>query len=423
MADEIDEIRRRIDIVDLVSSRVQLKRAGKNFVGLCPFHDDKRPSFNVSPLIGRYTCWSCGAKGDIFNWVMETQKVDFAEALRILAAQAGVTLSSRGTTKKVDAGYGTAMADALDFYLSQMRLSKEATDYCDNRGLTDEVRAQWEIGFAPEMGDALARSLQKKGHSLAMCEEVFLVRKDAGGGYYDMFRGRMMVPIRDERGTLVAFGGRTVLKDGIPKYINSSDTPLFHKNRLLFGMDKAKEVIAKTKVAVLVEGYLDVVACHRAGVRNAVASLGTSLTEEQVKLLKRWCERVVVFYDGDTAGQNATERAADMLEPAGLGVTVVMVPAGDDPDTMLKDHGAASVVAAVSKSQPILDFRAWLLRQRHQPNDPDYWDLVAKVLAKAPNELEFLRLAPSFAAEFPGTRDKEAAVRALRKMAVDAKRG
>ena len=422
MGDERDEIRRKVDIVELVSARVQLKRAGKNYVGLCPFHDDKRPSFNVSPLIGRYKCWSCGASGDVFNWVMETQKVDFGEALRLQAAQAGVTLSRQGA-KKPDSGYAAAMADALDFFLAQMRVSIEAQAYCDNRGLTSEVRDKWEIGFAPDIGDALARSLQKKGHSLGQCEELFLVKRDAGGGFYDQFRGRMMVPIRDERGALVAFGGRAVMPNQTPKYVNSSDTPLFHKSHLLYGMDKAKETIAKRRTAVLAEGYLDVVACHQAGVQNAIASLGTSLTDEQVKLLKRWCDHVVVMYDGDTAGQNATERAADLLEGGGLTVGVVQLSEGEDPDTLLRHTGAAAVQAAVAKAVPVLDFRAVLLRKRHNPTEPDYWNHVAHVLAKAPNDLEFLRLAPSFAAEYPGTRDKEAAVRALRKMAAEARRG
>lgn len=422
MGDERDEIRRKVDIVDLVSSRVQLKRTGKTYIGLCPFHDDKRPSFSVMPESGRYKCWSCGASGDVFNWVMETQKVEFPEALRVLAAQAGVTLS-RTPGKKIDTGYAAAMADALDFFLAQMRQSAEAQAYCDNRGLTADVRDRWEIGFAPEIGDALARTLQKKGHSLGQCEEIFLVKRDPGGGFFDQFRGRMMVPIRDERGALVAYGGRAISAGQIPKYVNSSETPLFHKGHLLFGMDKAKETIAKRRAAVLAEGYLDVVACHQAGVTQAVASLGTSLTDDQVKLLKRWCDHVVVMYDGDTAGQNATERAADMLESGGLTVGVAMLEEGEDPDTMLRKHGAASVQAAVAKAVPALDFRAALLRKRHQPTEPDYWSRVTQLLAKAPNDLEFLRLAPSFAAEYPGTRDKEAAVRALRKMAADAKRG
>lgn len=423
MADEIDEIRRRIDIVDLVSSRVQLKRAGRNFVGLCPFHQDKRPSFNVSPLIGRYKCWSCGAAGDIFNWVMETQKVDFGEALRLLAAQAGVELKRGPGEKKPDQGLADAMADALGFFVASMDRDKPAQDYADGRGLTAEVRAKWGIGYAPEVGDALARFLMSKGHSLNACQDVFLVTKDAGGGFYDRFRGRLMVPIRDERGRLVAFGGRAVAPATTPKYVNSSDTPLFHKSQVLFGMDQAKESIAKQRETVVVEGYLDVVACHQAGVTNAVASLGTSLTENHVKLLKRWCDRVVLFYDGDRAGQNAAERALDMLEPAGLMTRVVKVPVGDDPDSLLRTHGAAAVVSAVLGSLAALDYRVWLLRQRHRPDEAGYWESVAEALARAPNELEFLRLAPEFAAEFPGSRDKEGAIRALKEMAVKAKRG
>lgn len=416
MADDLSEIRRRIDIVDLVGQRVTLKKAGKNWKGLCPFHNDRNPSFNVSQELGRYNCWSCGAKGDIFNWVMETQQVEFAEALRILAKQAGVTLSGRGAPKDKsrDDRLDAAMVDAQTFFVKQLHGSAEARAYAQGRGLAAEVLAHWEVGYGPADGDLLARQLQKQGHQLAECRELFLVDKDAGGGYFDRFRGRLMFPIRDDRGRLVAFGGRT-LGAGEPKYINSSDTPLYSKSRVLYGLDKAKHAMAKSRVGVLVEGYLDVIACHRAGVTEAVASLGTALADDHVKLLKRWCDRVVVLYDSDAPGQKAAERAADLLQAAGLGVRVAMMPQGEDPDTLLKTQGPAAVEKAVESAMPAVEFRLWLVRRRFNVHEDDFWTAAYAALATATDELEIERYAHELGGSYPGTKDRLAAKQAIKR--------
>lgn len=424
MADDLAEIRRRIDIVDLVGQRVNLKKAGKNWKGLCPFHNDKNPSFNVSQELGRYNCWSCGAKGDIFTWVMETQQVDFAEAMRILAKQAGITLSGRGEKrdKSRDERLEAAMADAQTFFVKQYQSSEEAKAYTQGRGIPADVVSHWEVGFGPNVGDLLARTLQKQGHQLTECKELFLVDKDASGGYYDRYRGRLMFPIRDERGRLVAFGGR-IIGGGEPKYINSSDTPLYSKSRVLYGLDKAKHAMAKTKVGVLVEGYLDVIACHRAGVTAAVASLGTALAEDHVKLLKKWCERVVVLYDSDSAGQKAAERAADLLQEAGLGVRVAMMPQGEDPDTLLKAQGPAAVEKAVDAAMPAVEFRLWLLRQRFAVHEDDFWTGAYAALATATDELEIERYAHELAGNYPGTKDRLAAKQAIKRQVARMRRG
>ncbi|MBS1708954.1 MAG: DNA primase [Armatimonadetes bacterium] len=423
MADDVAEVRRRIDIVDLVGQRVTLKKAGKNWRGLCPFHNDRNPSFNVSQELGRYNCWSCGAKGDVFNWVMETQQVDFAEALRILAKQAGVTLSGRGEAKDKsrDERLEAAMADAQSFFVKQLQASDEAKKYIADRGIPTDVVAHWELGFGPG-GDLLARQLQKQGHQLAECKEVFLVDKDPSGGYYDRFRHRLMFPIRDERGRLVAFGGR-IIGAGEPKYINSSDTPLYSKSRVLYGLDKAKHTLAKTRTGILVEGYLDAIACHRAGVTGAVATLGTAMAEDHVRLIKKWCDRVVMLYDSDSAGQKAAERAADLLQAAGIGVRVAMMPQGEDPDTLLKTQGPAAVEKAVDAAMPAVEFRLWLLRQRVAVREDEFWTGAYAALATATDELEIERYAHELAGEYPGTKDRLAAKQAIKRQVASLRRG
>ncbi|MBX3114338.1 MAG: DNA primase [Fimbriimonadaceae bacterium] len=411
-----EEIRRRSDLVELVGHRVSLKKAGKTWKGLCPFHDDKNPSFIVSPEYGHYRCWSCGAKGDVFNWVMETQRVDFIEALRILARETGVELPQFNQGEKSDSEeMELAMAEAQSFFREQLRSEKSALTYIEERGLDQFVIDHWEIGYAPHQGEALAVRLKKKGFSLATCQKLFLVEEDQRGGYYDRFRSRLMFPIRDERGRLVAFGGR-IIGPGNPKYINSSDTPLYSKSRVLYGMDKAKESISKEDQAVLVEGYMDVIACHRAGVTQAVASLGTALADDHVRLLKRWCSKVVVLYDSDDAGKKAADRAAIMITEAGLGAKISLLAQGEDPDTLLKSKGAGSVKVAVDQGISPMDFRMALLNEKLSADDDAYWTEVVQVLATAETPLELQKYLIPISAQYPGISDRQAAAKALERM-------
>lgn len=406
VSDERELIRQRINIVDLVGSRVQLKRSGKNFTGLCPFHEDRRPSFFVMPDSGRYKCFSCGEAGDAFTWVMKQENVDFTEALRLLAKQAGVELSSRKPGEESQRGRQLeAMKLAQTFFVEQLSKSSFALDYCQGRDLNAEVRETWGLGFAPADDHALATALKKAGFPLAECKELFLVEGDAEIGYHDKFRGRLMFPIHDERGELVAYGGR-ILGDGQPKYINSSDTPLFRKSRVLYGLHRAKNAIGKSRVAVLVEGYLDVIACHRAGVETAVASLGTSLAEDHAKLLKRWCDEVVVLYDSDAAGEKAAARACDVLGTEGLKVRVALMPPGEDPDTLLRTAGAAAVEKAAEGGLSPLAFRLMQIERTTDPNDPDFWERAIDALAQSPSPLEIEREAARLAGKYlPGSRE------------------
>ncbi len=417
MTDERDEIRSRIDIVELVGSRVSLRRTGKTFKGLCPFHDDKTPSFTVDPTTGRYRCWSCGEHGDCFTWVMKTGNVEFPEALKELAQRAGVELKSRGPSAPpgLRDAHRALMVEALAFYRESLERSSPAREYVDRRGLDAATIGLWEMGFAPDSFDALTNRLRAKGHNLAEAKALFLVDERDRGGYYDKFRGRLMFPIRDERGELVAFGGR-LLGDGQPKYINSSDTPLYRKSRVLYGFDHAKDRIAKSRRAVLVEGYLDVIACHRADETAAVASLGTSLSEEHAKLLKRWVDEVTILYDADAAGQKAAERAVGLLREEGLRVRVALMPEGEDPDTLLRKAGAPAVRKAVEGGLSPLDFAVGQLEAKHGPEEEEFWELAIALLATAPPGLDVERHLDRLSGMYPGLRDPVAARRRLETM-------
>jgi DNA primase len=416
VADERDEIRARINIVDLVGQSVLLKKAGRSWKGLCPFHADKNPSFTVDPTMGSYRCWSCGEHGDVFTWVMKTRHVEFVEALQILAEQAGVTLGNRGpsVTKSEKSRWLAAMQDALAFFREQLLKNESALAYCDRRGLSKEVLAEWEIGYAPDAGEALATHLKKKGHTLAECKDLFLVEADSVGGYYDKFRGRLIFPIRTESGEIVAFGGR-LLGDGHPKYINSGDTPLYRKSKVLYGMHKAKDALQKEKRAVLVEGYLDVVACHTAGVKGALASLGTSLAEDHAKLLRRWCEQVVILYDSDTAGQKAADRAVEILRAEGLQTKVALMPEGEDPDTLLRTAGPAAVQLAVEAGLQPLEYKIRKIKAASTPDQEEFWTAVVDALSTSKDEMEEDRYIVELAAMGPGVTDQISAQNALRK--------
>jgi DNA primase len=413
LADDVGEVRARIDIVELVSQSVALKKTGRSYTGLCPFHEDRRPSFSVNPEMGRYVCWSCGEKGDIFNWVMKTQNVEFGEALQILAQKAGITLHAQNPRDhSVRLQQKKAMEEAQAFFRKQLSLSKAATAYCEGRGLTVDLQAEWELGYSPDSAEGLSMLLKKSGHRLADCKALFLVDGDESKGYYDKFKNRLMFPIRDERGELVGFGGR-VLGDGMPKYINSSDTPLYRKSRVLYGMNIAKEHIRTSDHATLVEGYLDVLACHIAGVKTAVASLGTSVTEDHAKLLKRWCTSVTILYDSDSAGQKAAERASTILGAEGLTVRVAVVPEGKDPDTLLRNVGPEAVRKAASQGLSPLEYRLNLLEKQFPPAEEEFWKHAVVAIATEPSALEREKFIANLAPSYPRTRDAIAARRAL----------
>ncbi len=416
MTDERDEVRRRTDIVQLVGQRVQLRPSGKGYLGLCPFHDDRKPSFTVNPILGRYKCWSCGEGGDVFTWVMKTQGVEFYDALKELAQQAGVELHTRGpapdrSERQRQVGI---MEAAQGFFRDQFEKSPPTQQYAIGRGLDAQTIERWGLGYAPDSGEALVSFLRRNGHSLEEAKSLFLVDTGERGDTYAKFRGRLMFPIRDERGELVAFGGR-LMRDGQPKYINSGDTPLYHKSRLLYGADLARVRWQKSRRATLCEGYLDVIACHRAGVDDAVASLGTSLTDEQAKLFERFVDRVTILYDADAAGQKAAARAVEILAKTKVSVRIGRMKPGDDPDTLLQRDGAEAVRMAVEEAISAFEFSLRLHEVSVPPADPDFWPRAIELLAAAPTEIEMEAQIERIAGLHPTIRDLRTAQEALRR--------
>lgn len=337
----IRELEERCRLEDIVPAYLTLKRRGKNLVGLCPFHSEKSPSFNVYPGNNSYYCFGCGKGGGVINFVMEAERLDFVEAVRWLAQRAGLQVPESGqddTMAKLRMRILEINRESGRFFY-QTLVSPEGRpglDYFRSRGLDDKTIRHFGLGYAPESGFGLVNHLRKKGYTKDELVQSDMARLSKNGNLYDRYRGRVMFPIFDLRGNVTAFGGR-VLTDEKPKYINTSDTPVYHKSSGLFAMNFAKNT--DSRQLILAEGYMDVIALHRAGFENAIASLGTSLTEEQARVLRRYADEVVICYDSDGAGQKATQRAIPILKDAGLRVRVVTVPGGKDPDEFMRNFG------------------------------------------------------------------------------------
>lgn len=320
----IDEIKTRIDIVDLVSEAgVKLRHAGKNYTGFCPFHDNKHtPAFVVWPETGTWRCFgSCNEGGDIFKFVMKKEGIDFKEAMQILAARAGVEIKEyqRETPEQKEAydNLRKLLEDAVIFYRSHLFANKEILNYLrEQRGLADSTIETFGLGYAPAGYDNALRHFTQRGFGEHELVDAGLLSERESGGYYDRFRNRIMIPIRDEQGRLTGFGARIVDPNDIPKFLNSPETPIFSKGRLLYGLDRARKPIRTADQAVIVEGYLDVIALHQAGYENVVSPMGTALTEDQLRLLKKFTRRIVLALDPDTAGQKAVLRGLEAARSA-----------------------------------------------------------------------------------------------------------
>ncbi|MCX6036627.1 MAG: DNA primase [Chloroflexi bacterium] len=316
---QIDEIKSRIDIVDLVGETVKLRRAGKNYSGLCPFHNEKTPSFIVSPDRQTWHCFGqCGEGGDIFKFVMKKEGWDFKEALRYLAERAGVTLEAykaeKPEEKEAHERLRTLLEEAVTFYRYHLSTpaGKFALDYIhEKRHLTDATIEAFGLGYAPQGWDNALKHFAEKGYTEQELLDVGLISQRESGGFIDRFRNRLMIPIRDENGKMTGFGARILDPNDVPKFMNSPETPLFSKSRLLYGLDRARKSIRAANQAIFVEGYLDVIALHQAGFENVVSPMGTSLTEDQLRLLKRFTRRIVLALDPDAAGQKAVLRGLE----------------------------------------------------------------------------------------------------------------
>jgi DNA primase len=366
-----ERVKQQADIVRVIGEYVRLKKSGANFTGLCPFHQEKTPSFAVHPVKQIYHCFGCGAGGDVFKFVMEMEKSPFPEAIRTVAEKCGIAIPKpreRSPEERRENQQRSALVEmhreTAAFFSRALHDSSEgkvAAAYLEDRGLDREAMKRFGLGFAPSSGDALLRFLKQK-YPEKLLDVSGLVSRDQSGRAYDRFRRRIMFPIANEAGKVIAFGGRA-MGDDTPKYMNSPETPIYTKSTVLYHLDRAKEALRQSDFAVLVEGYMDAIAVARAGIANVVASCGTSLAEPQIKLLGRFTRRVIVNYDPDTAGQAATERSIALLLESEFDVRVLSLPGKADPDKFLKEQGVDAYRNLLAQSPPYLDYLIARARQ------------------------------------------------------------
>ena len=361
----LEQIRAANDIVDVIGAHVPLKRNGANFVCLCPFHKEKSPSFNVNPSRQIFRCFGCGKGGDVFSFVKEYENLDFMDAVRRLAERARIPLEmdndpaarDQRSIKDQLLKLHEAITQRWQQCLAGEAAGQVARDYLERRGVSADAIREFRIGAAPEAWDDTVNWAKSKGFPPELCEAAGLILRRDSGGWYDRFRGRLMFPICDEQGRVIAFSGRVLQGDEKQaKYVNSPETPIFSKGRVLFGLDKAKRAILDAGKAILAEGQLDTIACHAAGIRNVVAPQGTAFTADQARVLKRYVDEVVLCFDGDKAGRNAVIRALDPLLAAGLAIRVASIPPPDDPDSWIRAHGAESFRTLLDRAQGVFDF-------------------------------------------------------------------
>jgi DNA primase len=362
----LEQIRAASDIVDVIGSYLPLKRAGANFVALCPFHKEKSPSFNVNPHRQIFHCFGCHKGGDVFTFVKEYENIDFPEAVRRMADRAKIPL-------EYDKNPGEQQSRHLKERLLQIHeqiaqrwqnaLANEASgqiarDYLVRRGVSDEAVKLFRLGYAPDLWDDTVNWAKSKDHELGLVEQAGLIlRKQDSDHYYDRFRGRLMFPICDEQGRVIGFSGRILAGDEkSAKYVNSPETPIFIKSKVFFGLDKSKRAVLEAGYAIVCEGQLDLIACFMAGVQNIVAPQGTAFTADHARILKRYVEEVVLCFDSDEAGQNAAVRSLDTLLASGLAVRVAVVPAPHDPDSFIKASGGPAFKQLIERAEGFFDY-------------------------------------------------------------------
>ena len=367
MSDTVQQIKERLEIQDIVGPYVKLMKAGKSLRGLCPFHKEKTPSFHVSPERGTWHCFGCGLGGDGFSFIEKIEGVDFKGALKILAEKAGVTIEYVGSGTTEDASkkerLRELMSRASEWYAEKLSGSP-AEAYAKRRGLADETISAWRLGYAPDAWRALLETLTAEGFTIPELLSAGLIKEADGkpGTYYDRFRNRLMFPIRDGAGRVVAFTGRTLAVDEQAKYLNSPETELYHKSEILFGMDRAKDAIRTRGFAMLVEGQMDALLARQAGFENAVALSGTALSERHIALMKRHSENLMLVLDADAAGLSATAKSAALALRQGLKVKAARLPKGKDPADLITEN-PKEFLKCITAAKPIVDFFLSLLQE------------------------------------------------------------
>lgn len=364
----IEQVAAATDIVELIGAYFPLKRAGTEFRALCPFHDEKTPSFHVSPSKQSYYCFGCGAGGSAFQFLMQYENIDFPEAVRRLGRRAGITLTELERNPEEDAHrerrsrllrLHVEAAAWFHHNLLRLRQADHARAYMQRRGLNIDVAKRWQIGYAPNSWNHLSRWAKAAGflHEELLESGLVILRNEHEGDYYDRFRDRLMFPIRNDVGEVIAFSGRVLDPNASGgKYVNSPETSIFSKGHILFGFDRTKRAVAKAGVAIILEGQIDLITCFEAGIENVVAPQGTALTERHAALLRRFAEEVLLFFDADRAGEKAAERALEILYAAGLQVRIGRLPPKEDPDSLIRSQGAAAFQALVEQSKDFFDF-------------------------------------------------------------------
>jgi len=361
--DVINQIRDRTDIVEVVGQHVSLTRTGQNLKGLCPFHQEKSPSFTVSPSRQIFHCFGCGVGGNVFTFLTRITGASFPDTVRELGRKVGIEVEEATIQAGPQAMQAVrieqlnkAAANWFQQNLNDDQLGAEAREYLSSRGMLPSTIEQFGIGVAPNEWDGLIKSLSKQGFMQNdLASAGLIIARENGSGFYDRFRARVMFTITDLRKRVVGFGGR-VLGEGTPKYLNSPDTPLFRKGQTLFALDVAREAVTRTKTVIVVEGYFDAIALHQAGLTHTVATLGTALTLEHIQVLRRFASKVILLFDPDAAGVRAALRSLDLFVNSGLGVKVVSLPVGEDPDTYVRKEGAEAFDRLEERAPSLLDF-------------------------------------------------------------------
>ncbi len=378
----IDDLISRIDLVDLIDMRVPLKKAGRDYAACCPFHQERTPSFTVSPTKQFYHCFGCGAHGTALGFLMEYERLDFREAVRVLAEQAGMEIPEEARDlPEAGPDLYAVLSRAARYYRQQLRAAPVAVDYLKRRGLSGEIAREYGIGYAPPGWENLRRQLGDVDEQ-TLLRAGLVVRREGASGAYDRFRERIMFPIRDARGRVIAFGGR-VLGDAQPKYLNSPETPLFHKGRELYGLYEARQALGTIGRLVVVEGYMDVVALAQHGIRGAVATLGTATTIEHLERLFRMAPEVVFCFDGDRAGRQAAWRALENALPAMHGARqarFLFLPEGQDPDSLVRAEGVRRFEERLGQAVPLAEY---FLRELAAQVDRSSMDGRARMLELA----------------------------------------
>ncbi|ACM19062.1 DNA primase [Geotalea daltonii FRC-32] len=362
--DKINEVRERASILEIVSDYVSLRKSGANYQGICPFHGEKTGSFNVNPARGIFHCFGCGVGGNAISFIMKIEGLSFPEAVKFLAKRVGVTIEERPrtATEKRQSDERELLykinGQAAAFY-RQLLLNDPAGEagrqYLERRGVDSATSEAYGIGYAPDKWDSLTRHLEQLRVPLDLAEKLGLIKRREGGRHYDAFRNRLLFVIADMHGRPIGFGGR-VLDDSLPKYINSPESPIYHKSEVLFGLNLSKYAMREKGNGIIVEGYFDHLALYQAGIRNVVATCGTALTTGHIKLLQRYANKVYTLFDGDSAGRKATLRSMELFLDEKLPASVIELPPGDDPDTFLKTQGDGAFAGHLAKAKPIFEF-------------------------------------------------------------------